>query len=62
MQGHFLLTYDNTKEIRSLAAEFKLPCKTIPMQTTHLITKEELIISDNFKWLDGDLQSFSQAS
>lgn len=62
MQGHFLLTYDNTKEIRSLAAEFKLPCKTIPMQTTHLIKKEELIISDNFKWLEDDLQSFSQAS
>ncbi|MCR4648267.1 MAG: DNA adenine methylase [Lachnospiraceae bacterium] len=52
MKGHFLLTYDNTKEIRNLTNEFKLPYRTIPMQTTHLIKKEELLISDNFDWLE----------
>lgn len=51
MQGHFLLTYDNTDEVRGLAECFGLPYQTIPMQTTHLITKEELLISDNFGWL-----------
>ena len=51
MKGHFLLTYDDTDEIRSLADDFNLPYKTIPMQTTHLVKKEELLISDNFKWL-----------
>ncbi len=50
MRGHFLLTYDDTEEIRDLAIRFKLPYRTIPMQTTHLITKEELLISDNFDW------------
>lgn len=50
MKGHFLLTYDNTPEVRSWAEEFGLPFMTIPMQTTHLITKEELLISDNFEW------------
>lgn len=50
MQGHFLLTYDDTEEIRGLAKRFGLPYRTIPMQTTHLITKEELLISDNFDW------------
>lgn len=50
-QGQFLLTYDDTQEIRQWANEFKLPCTTIPMQTTHLITKNELLISNNFDWL-----------
>lgn len=51
MQGHFLLTYDDTEEVRSLAEIFGLQFRTIPMQTTHLIKKEELLISDNFDWL-----------
>lgn len=51
MKGHFLLTYDDTEEIRHYARSFGLPYQTIPMQTTHLITKEELLISDNFDWL-----------
>ncbi len=50
MKGHFLLTYDDTAEVRGLADEFGLPYITIPMQTTHLITKEELLISDSFEW------------
>lgn len=52
LQGHFLLTYDDTTEIRNFAKEFSLSYKTIPMQTTHLIKKEELLISDNFEWFD----------
>ena len=52
LQGHFLLTYDDTTEIRNFAEEFSLSYKTIPMQTTHLIKKEELLISDNFEWFD----------
>lgn len=51
MKGHFLLTYDDTNEVRSFAEKFGLPYRTIPMQTTHLVTKEELLISDNFDWL-----------
>ena len=51
MKGHFLMTYDNTEEVRNYACSFGLPYQTIPMQTTHLVTKEELLISDNFDWL-----------
>lgn len=54
MKGHFLLTYDDTPEVRSWAEEFHLPYITIPMQTTHLVTKEELLISDNFEWYGVD--------
>ena len=50
MRGHFLLTYDNTEEVRGWADEFGLPYMTIPMQSTHLLTKEELLISDHFDW------------
>ena len=50
IKGHFLLTYDNTPEVRHWADKYSLPYVTIPMQTTHLVTKEELLISDNFDW------------
>lgn len=50
MSGHFLLTYDDTIEVRGWAEEFGLPYLTIPMQTTHLVTKNELLISDSFEW------------
>jgi DNA adenine methylase len=50
MSGHFLLTYDDTSEVRGWAEEFGLPYITIPMQTTHLVTKNELLISDSFEW------------
>lgn len=50
MRGHFLLTYDDTAEVRGWADDYGLPYITVPMQTTHLVTKEELLISDNFEW------------
>lgn len=50
MSGHFLLTYDDTQEVREWANEYGLPYITIPMQTTHLVTKNELLISDTFEW------------
>ena len=52
IKGHFLLTYDDAEEVRSWADEFGLFYRTIPMQTTHLIKKNELLISDNFDWLE----------
>lgn len=51
LQGKFLLTYDNTADIRKLAEKYKLEYTTIPMKTTLHYKKEELLISDNFKWL-----------
>jgi DNA adenine methylase len=50
LKGKFMLTYDNTDEIQKLADKYQLPCKTIPMKTTHHLKKTELIISDNFSW------------
>ncbi|MCH5308338.1 MAG: DNA adenine methylase [Prevotella sp.] len=53
MRGQFLLTYDDTQEIRDWAEEYGLAYMAIPMQTTHLVTKEELLISNNLEWYSG---------
>jgi len=50
VKGKFMLTYDDTEEIRTLAKKYHLDFRTIPMKTTHHIKKNELIISDNFDW------------
>lgn len=49
-KGKFMLTYDDTEEIRGLADKYNLNYRTIPMKTTHNIQKNEIIISDNFEW------------
>lgn len=51
LKSHYLLTYDNNEYILSLVKKHNLEWRTIPMQTTHLVQKEELLISDNFDWL-----------
>lgn len=50
LQGKFMLTYDDTPEIRQLAKKYNLQYRTIPMKTTLHIEKNEIIISDNFSW------------
>lgn len=51
IKGRFLLTYDDTIEIRELAEKFTLPYISIPMKTTHHLQKSELLISDSLQWL-----------
>ncbi len=51
LTGRFLLTYDDTPEIRNLAEKYGLLHTTVPMKTTHHVEKRELLISDNFDWL-----------
>ncbi len=50
LKGKFMLTYDDTPEIRKLADKYNLQYKTIPMKTTLHFEKNEIIISDNFSW------------
>jgi len=50
IKGKYMLTYDDTPEIRKLADKYHLAYKTIPMKTTHHLEKNEIIISDNFDW------------
>ena len=51
IKGRYLMTYDNTEEVKYWSKEFEMAYLTIPMQTTHLITKEELLISNDFAWI-----------
>lgn len=51
MRGHFMLTYNDSPEVRNWAKTFGLPYTTVPMQTTHLRTKDELLISDSIDWI-----------
>lgn len=50
LTGKYMLTYDDTPEIRQLSAKYNLDFRTIPMKTTHHLEKNEIIISDNFNW------------
>ena len=50
LTGKFMLTYDDTPEIRQLADKYNLQYRTIPMKTTLHYEKNEIIISDNFSW------------
>lgn len=50
IQGKFMLTYDDTVEIRAFANKYHLDFRTIPMKTAHHMEKNEIIISDNFDW------------
>ncbi|MBV6512602.1 MAG: DNA adenine methylase [Ignavibacteriales bacterium] len=50
IKGKFMLTYDDTEEIRLLANKYCLNFRTIAMKTTHHLKKNEIIISDNFEW------------
>ena len=50
LKGKFMLTYDDTPEIRQLADKYNLLYRTIPMKTTLHYEKNEIIVSDNFLW------------
>ena len=49
--GTVLMTYDDTPEIRRLAAKHGFHVRTISMKTTHHQRKRELMIAKNFTWL-----------
>lgn len=55
LQGKFMLTYDDTPEIRQLADKYRLQYRTIPMKTTLHFEKNEIIVSDNFEWWVGPI-------
>jgi DNA adenine methylase len=53
IRGDFLMTYDDTPEIRQYAAEHGFATRLISMQNKNHVTKEELLIGRNLDWLDG---------
>jgi DNA adenine methylase len=51
VRGDVLLTYDNTREISSIASEFSFETQAIAMKNTHHAKMTELLIGKNFSWL-----------
>jgi DNA adenine methylase len=49
--GHFLMTYDISHEIETLAKQYGFKIKKIPMKNTHNIEMKEYIISKNLEWV-----------
>jgi len=52
LKGYFLITYDDTEEIRELAHSFGIAFRAVKMKNTHHARKTELIIGRDFKWFD----------
>lgn len=52
VEGDFLATYDDAEKIRRLARERGFEIEKILMSTTHHEQKFELLISEDFEWLN----------
>lgn len=49
--GDFLMTYDDSSEIRSLTVEFRFDCETVAMKNTHNASMTELLVGRRLDWL-----------
>lgn len=49
--GDFLMTYDDSSEIRNLVCQFRFDCEPIAMKNTHNSVVEELLIGRRLNWL-----------
>ncbi len=49
--GDFLMTYDDSSEIRSLTVQFRLDCETVAMKNTHNASMMELLVGRSLNWL-----------
>lgn len=50
LQGDFLMTYDDTEEIRELVRQFGFDLACVPMRNTHHAELSELLIGPNLRW------------
>ena len=50
-RGDFLISYDNTEEIKDLAAEFGFESRPVAMKNTHHAEMTELLIGRSLEWL-----------
>lgn len=53
LNGDFIMTYDNTDEVKALARDHGLQAKPIPMKNTHHAPMTELVIGRNLDWMSG---------
>ncbi|MFW5882841.1 MAG: DNA adenine methylase [Verrucomicrobiota bacterium] len=53
LEGDFVMTYDNAREVRDLASKYEFEAKPIPMKNTHHAAMTELVIGKNLSWIQG---------
>ena len=51
IQGDFLMTYDDSDEVRSLAAQYGFDIRLLPMNNTHHAKMTELLIGRKLDWV-----------
>lgn len=52
IKGDFLITYDNAREVKTLADRHGLQYCLVPMTNTHHATMQELVIGKDLSWMD----------
>lgn len=52
VQGDFLMTYDNDRDVKALAERYELNTRAIAMKNTHHAKMTELLIGRDLSWLD----------
>ena len=52
LKGDFLITYDNSEEVKTMARRHGFQMCLIPMSNTHHATMEELVIGRDLSWMD----------
>jgi DNA adenine methylase len=50
--GDFVMTYDNTWEVRELAAQFGFEARSVAMNNTHHAVMTELVVGRDLSWMD----------
>ena len=51
IQGDFLMTYDDSEEVRNLARKYQFDICPVPMKNTHHVNMSELVIGRNLRWM-----------
>ena len=57
LKNRVLLTYNDSLEIRALAAEFGFSFRAVKMLNRQNLTKTELLLAKNFDWLTNEIQN-----
>jgi DNA adenine methylase len=52
LAGDFIMTYDNSDEVKNLARRYSLQAKPIPMKNTHHAEMTELVIGRDLSRMD----------
>jgi DNA adenine methylase len=60
LTGDFLLTYDDTQEVRDLARQCHLDTEIVAMKTTHHAELNELLIGRNLDWARASCYRFQE--